>query len=432
LSDLANNAGPVLLDCSDQLLVTPEQMKQVLDVSRMLAVTTDLDPLLLRIAQAATALLNCERASIFIHDKAKKQLFTKVALQLQTKEIRIPDTAGIAGAAFQHNELIHVSNPYEDARFNPEPDRRSGFVTRNLLTVPMVDVDRRPVGVLQAVNKRDGDFTPDDKALIRLVADQAGVAIQRYQLQVVAMENIAMRREMDLARKVQEALIPKIPPKLANTETAGWTKPASVTGGDCFDIWRLKDGRLGLFLADASGHGIAPALVVSQVRTLLRALCDLEPDPHRLMTLINHRIAEDLEVGWFVTTFIGILSEDGLLHWCSAGQGPIYLRPDPDAPLRMLEPLLPPIGILPDLATDKCEPVQLQKGGAVIATTDGIFECRNPAGELFGTDRLTAVIGTQPRATAQRMLTSIRDAAAEFADGVEPADDQTILVAMHV
>src|SRR5688500_16472698 len=96
-------------------VVSGAQMKMVLDVSRMLAVPTELDPLLCRIAEAATVLLNCERASIFLYDAHRKELWTKVALG--STEIRIPATAGIAGYAFTHNQCVQVLDPYKDARF---------------------------------------------------------------------------------------------------------------------------------------------------------------------------------------------------------------------------------------------------------------------------------------------------------------------------
>lgn len=415
---------------NENVSVTSEQMKQVLEVSRMLAVTTDLDALLVRIAHAACAILGCERASIFLHDPARHQLWTKVALLAQ--EIRIPDNAGIAGHAFQQNQLLHVSRPYEDKRFNPEPDKRTGFVTRNLLTVPMLNINQQPVGVIQAVNKRTGDFAPADQTMIRLVADQAGVAIQRYQLQMAAVEAEAMRREMDLARQVQQALIPKALPQIANTQTAGWTRAASVTGGDCFDIWPIRDGRLGLFVADATGHGIGPALIVSQVRTLLRALSDLESDPHELMTLVNRRMAQDLDAGWFITAFLATISADGELKWSSAGHGPIYFRPGADQKLVVLEPFVPPLGVLPELPPDKPEAIQLGAGGCLVVTTDGIFEARNPAKDLYSTDRLSHVIDAAGDSSAEQVLCCIRDSVEQFADGVEPGDDQTILIAKHI
>src|SRR5262245_57469550 len=115
--------------------ISPQQASLVLDVSRMLAVTTDLDALLTHIAQAACGLLDCERASIFLHDESADQLCTKVALQ--TSEIRVPTTAGIVGAAFTGNQILHVASPYDDPRFNRDVDKKTGFVTRNILAAPM-------------------------------------------------------------------------------------------------------------------------------------------------------------------------------------------------------------------------------------------------------------------------------------------------------
>ncbi len=412
---------------AEEFAVSLEQMKQLLDVSRMLSVTTDLDALLLRIAEAATALLGCERASIFLHDPKTNELWTKVALQ--TREIRIPCGVGIAGHSFVSNSMIHVSQPYDDPRFNRETDRRTGFVTRNLLTLPMVDVHAKPVGVLQAVNKKDGDFTAGDKARVQLLADQAGVAIQRYQLQVSALESVAMRREMELARQVQAGMVPKRCPKVAGIETAGFTRSASLTGGDCYDLWELADGRLGVFLADCSGHGIAPALVVSQVRALIRAMCDTECNPHQLLTRINRRMAQDLEAGWFITAFVGFITPDGVLDWCSCGQGPVYVRQGRGKKLATLDPLVPPLGVLAELPSDCPPPMQLSSGGVLVLTSDGFFEAFNPAGEQFGSERLAAVIDDHADAPPEALVSAVRDFVTRWQGKDEPLDDQTMVVA---
>ena len=172
--------------------ISADQMRHVLDVTRLLVVTADLDLLLRRIAEAATSLLGAERASIFLHDKPHKQLWTKIALG--AKEIRIPDTAGIAGSVFQSNRLLNIPDAYSDTRFNREVDKRTGFVTRNLLTIPLPNVDHEPIGVLQVVNKIGGSFLGEDEAMIELLAGQAGVAIQRYRLQQSAIETVERGR----------------------------------------------------------------------------------------------------------------------------------------------------------------------------------------------------------------------------------------------
>src|SRR5207248_3305905 len=161
---------------------------------------------------------------------------------LQSAEIRVARAAGIVGSTFQANQLMLVPDPYNDPRFNPEPDRKSGFRTRNILAAPMADIDRKPLGVLQVINKRGSGFEPVDCAMIQLLSDQAGVAIQRYRLQLTAIQAVALRHEMDLARQVQEAMLPKHVPDVPGLEVDGWTRPASVTGGDCFDFWKTPDG----------------------------------------------------------------------------------------------------------------------------------------------------------------------------------------------
>ncbi|HTW93692.1 MAG TPA: GAF domain-containing SpoIIE family protein phosphatase [Tepidisphaeraceae bacterium] len=407
--------------------ISMKKMRHVLDVSRMLAITTDLDPLLRRIAEATTNLLNCERASIFLHDAKTRQLWTKVALQ--SKEIRVPETAGIVGAAFAANQVLDIPEPYKDPRFNQEFDRRTGFVTRDILAAPMVDTDGKPLGVIQAINKRDGKFAPEDRPLIQLLADQAGVAIQRYRLQLAAMESVALRREMDLARKVQEAIIPRNAPEIPGIEAAGFARPASITGGDVYDLWRTRDGRMGIFLGDASGHGMAPTLVVCQVRTLVRTLAEMLSDPLEIMTRINARMAGDLEAGRFITAFIGFLSCDGLLSYCSAGHGPILYRASRSSPLREIDPAVPPIGVLEELPDEAAAPIQLEAGGALLVMSDGIFEARGPADEQFGVDRVRQLLENNLELPAARVIESIYNPVHAWENRDEPADDQTIVLA---
>jgi phosphoserine phosphatase len=403
-----------------------EQMKHVLDVTRLLTVTADLDLLLRRIAESACGMLDCERASIFLYDAKNDQLWTKIALQ--SVEIRVPAGAGIVGHAFKTNSLVHVARPYEDARFNPEPDRRSGFVTRNLLTAPMLDLDGKPVGVIQAVNKKDGSFHDADETMLQLLAAQAGVAIQRYNLQQAAVEAMALRREMDLAKTVQEALMPDAAPQIPGLNAAGWAKTASITGGDCYDLWKTSDGRLGIFLGDATGHGIGPAMVVSQTRTLIRAMCDVRASACELLACANSRLSDDLEVGSFVTAFCGFLSPDGTLEWCSAGHGPILIRRNGMSPIEELNPPAPPLGVVPDFNPDATEKIRIEKGGMLCVSSDGIFESFSPANELFGVEPVAKILADSANLAPAEMIERIHAAVQQWQKNDEPRDDQTLVI----
>ena len=423
---------PVLgsINANEVGAISVEQVRLVLEVTRMLAVTTDLDPLLQRIAEAATTLLNCERASIFLHDPAADQLTTKVALL--SAEIRVPVTAGIVGATFTANEVLHVPQPYDDPRFNREVDKKTGFVTRNILSAPMASIDHKPLGVVQAINKKSGAFDSSDFALIQMLADQAGVALQRYHLQLTAVRAEGMKHEMNLARKVQDAMLPKEIPALPGLEAMGWTRPASVTGGDCFDLWPTPDGRLAVFLADASGHGLAPTLVVSQVRTLIRAFNDVDDDPRSLMARANSRLSQDLESERFVTAFLAFIAPDGMMTWCSAGHGPILLRCGQDQKIDELVPGELPLGVMPELTGDPSPPIRIHAGGALAVVSDGIFEAMNPAGEQFSMERVIQTMNEKCACAPAEVISTLTNAATLWTGTDEPVDDQTIVIVRRI
>ena len=401
-------------------------MRLILDVSRALAVPTDLDRLLCQIAKLSCDLLGCERASIFLHDKAKGELWTKVALG--SGEIRLPSHAGIVGDAFSRNTVVCVHDPYADERFYVRADLQSGFVTRNLLSAPMKGLDGNPIGAIECVNKVGIPFGDGDLSLIELLADQAGVAVQRHQLQTDAVRAAAMQREMDLARRAQEKLIPKSAPPIPGLQAVGWTLPASTTGGDCFDLWKLPDGRMGVLLADASGHGLAPAMIVGQVRSLIRAMSDVCPEPQIVLERVNARLLEDLESGQFVTAFLGFISPAGALHWSSAGQGPILIRPALDAPLTAFNPPLPPLGVEPWNCEIAPPPLTIEQGGSLILVSDGLFEAMDSSSNLFGIDRMTETLDRSTHDSPADALARLREAVYQWHAGRDPLDDQTIVI----
>jgi phosphoserine phosphatase len=409
-----------------QSSISADRMREVLEVSRLLAVTSDLDHLLMEIAKATQGLLGAERASIFLHDPGTDELWTKVALGAD--QIRVPATAGIVGHVLRTNQALNIPDAYADGRFNREVDRRTGFVTRNLLTVPMINLQGRPIGVIQAVNKIGGSFLREDEETIELLAAQGGVAIQRYHLQVDAIQVVELRREMDLAKRVQESLLPKSNPQLPGLECVGWTKPASVTGGDAFDLWKIADGKLGIFLGDASGHGLAPALVVSQARTLARALSEIDCDPRWVLTRMNNRLVHDLELGRFVTVFMACLDVTGKLTWASAGHGPILCRRSPKHAIEVLDPTAPPIGVLDDFSVDQTEVIQNEPGGMLIVMSDGIFESMGPTGDMFGVERVVRILDEGVNVSPEAVLQNVRQAVLTWQGKDEPNDDQSIVL----
>jgi HD-GYP domain-containing protein (c-di-GMP phosphodiesterase class II)/phosphoribosyl 1,2-cyclic phosphodiesterase len=159
-----------------------ERLDLLLEVTRRLMSERDLDDLLGLIAETMTQALDAERATIFLLDADRGELWSKVALG--SDEIRVPVGVGIAGAVAESGETINIADAYADERFNQDIDRRSGFHTRSLLSFPMRSrAEGAPIiGVFQAVNKRDGPFTADDEEIGAALASSAAVAIENAQL----------------------------------------------------------------------------------------------------------------------------------------------------------------------------------------------------------------------------------------------------------
>ena len=167
------------------------QDQQLLKFAEAISVELDLDQLLARIVAASAELLEAERASLFVHDPVKGELWSRVTAGERVAEIRFPDDTGIAGAAFASGASIAVNDAYADPRFNPAIDARTGFVTRSLLAVPVVDPGGRPTAVLEVLNKRAGVFTVTDERRLRAFAAQTAIALQNAQLftDVLALKN---------------------------------------------------------------------------------------------------------------------------------------------------------------------------------------------------------------------------------------------------
>src|SRR5438093_2400849 len=148
---------------TERRVTAGSKLDLILDVTRRLMSITDLDALLRDMATVTTQLLDADRATIFIVDRERGEIWSRVALGTGAGEIRQAIGVGIAGLVAATGETINIADAYDDPRFNPEPDRRTGYRTKTLLTFPMTGQNGRVIGVFQVVNKSGGEFTSDDE-----------------------------------------------------------------------------------------------------------------------------------------------------------------------------------------------------------------------------------------------------------------------------
>jgi len=161
---------------------TRQQELEFLDLVADITSSLDLSVLLRRIVSEASRMLNAERSTLFLHNPKTKELFTEVGEGLGKLQIRIPDHVGIAGSVFQSGRTINIPHAYADLRFNPATDRSTGYFTRSILCVPVVNKDGRIIGATQSLNKRGGPFTAEDEARLKAFTAQVSIALENAAL----------------------------------------------------------------------------------------------------------------------------------------------------------------------------------------------------------------------------------------------------------
>ena len=401
--------------------------ERLLDVARDLGQRLDLNTLLTNIVDAARDLLDAERGSVFLHDPATGELYTTVATGSQT--LRAPPGRGIVGECAQTRAVVNVPDCYADSRFDRSFDQRTGYRTRCLLATPLVGHDDALVGVMQVLNKKGGPFTVEDERVATALAAQAAVALQRSRLleEMVAKEK--MERELEVAREIQLHFLPRVMPQLPGYEIAGWMRPADRTGGDVFDVIPSGENQALLLLGDATGHGIGPALSVTQVRSMLRMALRLGASLDAAFRNIDAQLADDLSSGRFVTAFLGMLdaaTHDVVFH--SAGQAPIlHFEAAADA-VHELDSTTIPLGMFPGLPGKPAARLALAPGDILALITDGVFERESSDGDMFGTTRAADEIRRRRNGPLQDLIEAIVAAADRFGGAAPQADDMTLLL----
>ncbi|MCP3905972.1 MAG: SpoIIE family protein phosphatase [Planctomycetes bacterium] len=239
-----------------------------------------------------------------------------------------------------------------------------------------------------------------------------------------------IERDLDLARDIQRGLLPKTEPDLPGFDLAGWNQAADKTGGDYFDWLELGDGRIILTLADVTGHGIGPALIVAVCRAYMRASAsDHQADLAEAMSRVNDLLHADMPEGRFVTAAVGILdAQRNTMTLVSAGQAPMLFYEARTGTVESWDADVLPLGIMPDVEFEDAREIAFEPGDVLVLTTDGFFEWANDAGELYGTDRLEEFVRTHHQLTSDELIATLHQSVLAHADGTEQADDLTALV----
>lgn len=259
------------------------------------------------------------------------------------------------------------------------------------------------------------------------VADQV-----RYYVRVSireASEREQLTRDLDIAREIQQGLLPSEPIEVEGFEIAGWSRPAAETGGDYYDWQRLPDGRVAITIADVTGHGIGSALVTSVCRAYSRASMMAQPDVRQLMQHVNELLVEDLPADRFITFVVAVLDPDAsTVELLSAGHGPQLYYAALEGDVQHFGAQGIPLGMMAKFEFDVPKVLELSEGDVLMLLTDGFFEWSDPTGDRFGVERLRDTLATLAHRPAGEIISTLYERVRDHAKGTRQADDVTAVV----
>jgi sigma-B regulation protein RsbU (phosphoserine phosphatase) len=304
---------------------------------------------------------------------------------------------------------------------------------RSILCVPL-RLKERILGTIYVDNRvQAGIFTPADLDLLNAIASSAAVAIENARLYQVAVEKARLETELQMARQVQDSLMPDEIPQIPGWEFVARWLPARQVSGDYYDFFARQGDQPGFVVADVSDKGMPAALFMALSRSIVRASMDITQSPSAAIRRANRLIQADSTSGMFVTLFYAALdSSRGQLTYVNAGHNPpmLYQRQGASGgeTISYLDRTGMALGVDADVAYEQ-RVIEMTRGDFLVCFTDGVTDALNPQGEDFGLQRLEQIIWANRQYSAIGIAAAVERAIQEFTGGAPRFDDITILIA---
>jgi sigma-B regulation protein RsbU (phosphoserine phosphatase) len=394
------------------------------EIATELTSILDLDPLLERVGQLLRRLIDYQMFTVMLLDEKSETLITRYAWRFGHAHApmrRIPTTSGLVGAAVREWRLVNVPDVSQDPRYletNPE--------TRSELIVPLFHKGRI-IGVLDLEHTRAGFFHEEHERVLTTLGAQVAIAIENARLyQAVSSQERQLERDIAMAREVQLRLQPTEPPEEHNAEMAVRFLPARTIGGDLYDFLDYGFKRTAIVLGDVSGKAAPAALFAALVSGIMRAAAKQRPEPARMLALLNDALQERKLESQYVTMLFAVWNGDSRsLQVANSGAvQPILCRNCEVTPV-LAEGF--PLGLFPGATYEEIS-VAAEPGDVVVFVSDGILDAENAQGEMYGQERLSALLCSHHDANAREIADALHADVSRFQGEQERFDDETIIV----
>ncbi|MBK7644182.1 MAG: SpoIIE family protein phosphatase [Planctomycetes bacterium] len=397
----------------------------------------DLESLLLYIVDTSIEITGAERGLLILADE-RGTLSIRVArargkksvtgdMRYSTSVVRrvLEEQQPVRATVTSESEALELGSSVFDLKL------------RAVMCVPLVSLGgetemARERGALYVDSKAaTREFRHEDLALFAALSQHISIALQNARLHAVTIEKARLEQSLVILEQIQKDLISQAPRDLPGYDVYGWYKPAEGTTGDFYDFVKMKGGRLGVVLGDATGHGAGPAVLAATAQAGLRAFLRVVDDLPQAITLLNADISPRMDDGRFLTLFTAVLEPDGRVQMINAGQTPPILWRARDGSVEHIKGHGPALGMMDEFEYTEGHATHLEPGDLLVIYSDGFAEARSISdpNSLFGESGMRSVVegGGRDRLDAAQLVELLVKSALEFAGG-RREDDMTVVV----
>ncbi len=406
-----------------------EEISTIHDINRMLSSGQEMEPFLKRILEHACHLLGAESGSVMLLTEDKTELEFRVVLGPKATEVspyRLALGKGISGWVAANNKPILIPHAYQDERFDPSFDQRSGYRTESILCVPLAH-NEQVLGVITILNRLDRQaFTEYDQQMIMTFAAQAAMALENSRLVREVLEKERIDQELKIAAEIQQRILPQSIPGHPLWEISTTYVPCKVVSGDYFNVYQRSENQTVLVIADVSGKGVPGAMLVSNMEAALVAFLRSNQSFADIAAALNDHIRLRSAADQYITFFIAEYNHlTHQLYFVNAGHNcPLLVHEDGSYQELSTGDIF--IGFVPWVYHEG--QVDIAATDLLLLYTDGLIEAMNAEEEEFGVDRVIDILRESRNKPIAGIRQTILDKVNQFADMTSFEDDLTMIL----
>ncbi len=413
---------------NQRLKKTVEDLSTINQLAQIISSTMPVNQILSKVVDVSVKAIKAEQGTISLLDEKQtadpfKTLIRKVDVSGPQGQYRLDDH--LSGWMLKNRKPLMINDLSQDPNFRGYQPVNQNI--RSILSVPLM-CKGKLIGVVNLFNKKDGgEFTPDDQRLFSIIASQSAQVIENARLYEKEKDLQRYEHELELARDIQEGLIPKKLPETKRLDIASYFNPAAQVGGDYFDYFNLGEEQIGIVMADVSGHGASAALVMTMVKGIIHAIAHEFKSPDSLLKELNAIINQIGPREKFVTmTFLVFDMKTSRLRFSNAGHNPLLFQSHQSKKGEML-PLRGPALGLSKLSVYQEKEVSLHAGDLILIYTDGVTEAFNEKGEMFEETRLLQAAEAAAAMRAAEIIDHVKSAVLKFTNKAPQSDDMAMI-----